>query len=77
MRYSVVSGVDACSQPTSAVYYSNSATLALFSGLSTNVGLTIDAPAGFYCLVIGCPNDLNIQYIEIDGSGIVVGQLFC
>lgn len=78
LRYSAVSGVDACAQLTSAIYYSNSATLALFSGLSTDVALTIAAPAGYYCLVEGCPNALNLQYVQVTGGiGAVTSKAFC
>jgi hypothetical protein len=78
MKYSAVSGVDACAQTTSSVYYSNSATLALFSGLSTNVGLTNAAPAGYYCLAQGCPNALNLQYVQVTGGiGAITSGAFC
>lgn len=77
MKYSATSGVDACSQTTSSVYYSNSATLALFSGLSTNVGLTNPAPAGYYCLAEGCPNALNLQFVQVSGIGSIISGAFC
>jgi hypothetical protein len=65
MRYSTVSGVDACSKPTSTIYYSNSPTLAPFATVATNPALTNLAPSGYYCLVVGCPNPTSKQYVQV------------
>lgn len=77
MKYSVTSGTDACNQTTSAVYYSNSATLSAFSVLATDVALAVAAPAGYYCLAIGCPNALNIRWIQVGAFGAIGGSAFC
>jgi hypothetical protein len=78
MKYSNVGGTEACAEVSSITYYSNSATLALFSGLSTDVALTIAAPAGYYCLVEGCPNALNLQYVQVTGGiGAITSRAFC
>lgn len=77
MRYSAVSGEDACAQPTTAVYYSLSPTLALFSGLATDPDYSTLPPSGYYCLAEGCPNDLNIQYVQVNGVGSIISVVFC
>jgi len=70
LKYSEVSGPDACLNPTTAVYLSNSPTLDLGVGLWIDGGLTTYAASGFYCISDGCPNAYNIQYLEFVGTGI-------
>jgi hypothetical protein len=76
MRYSDVSGVDACAQTTSSIYYSNSPTLAPFSTVATNPALTSLAPSGHYCLVAGCPNPTNKQRVQVFG-GVINATTSC
>jgi len=76
MKYSAIGGTEACAEVTSNVYYSNSATLNLFSGLTTDVAFTIPATDGYYCLAAGCPNSASKQWIQIVG-GAVSGALNC
>lgn len=77
MKYSPVGGTEACAEVTSSTYYSNSATLNAFSVLATDPALTIAAPAGYYCLAMGCPNALNIRWIQVGGFGAIGGSAFC
>lgn len=77
MKYSAIGGTEACAEVTSSVYYSNSATLNLFAGLATDVGLTISAPAGYYCLSAGCPNSTGKQWIQVGGGGAISGASNC
>jgi len=77
MKYSAVGGTEACAEVTSSTYYSNSATLNAFSVLATDPALTVAAPAGYYCLAIGCPNALNIQWIQVGAFGAIGGSAFC
>jgi hypothetical protein len=77
MKFSAIGGTEACAEPTSATYYSNSATLNLFSGLTTDPAFTIPAPAGYYCLAVGCPNALNTRWIRVSGIGAIIGSAFC
>lgn len=77
MKYSAVGGTEACAEVSSSTYYSNSATLNLFSALATDVALTISAPAGYYCLAAGCPNSTGKQWIQVGGGGSISGAANC
>jgi len=77
MKYSAVGGTEACAEVSSSTYYSNSATLNLFSGLTTDVAFTSPAPAGYYCLAAGCPNSTGKQWIQVGGGGSVSGAANC
>jgi hypothetical protein len=68
MKYSAIGGTEACAEVSSSTYYSNSATLNLFSGLTTDVAFTIPAPAGYYCLAIGCPNATGKSWVRVTGT---------
>lgn len=77
MKYSTVSGADACLQTSTSTYYSNSATLDTFAGLATNVGLTNAAPNGYYCLAAGCPNSAGKQWIQVTSGGTISSSANC
>jgi hypothetical protein len=77
MKYSAIGSTEACAEVSSSTYYSNSATLNLFSGLATDVTLTISAPAGYYCLAAGCPNSTGKQWIQVGGGGSISGAANC
>jgi hypothetical protein len=68
MKYNALGGTQACSETVSNVYYSNSATLNLFSGLTTDPAFTIPAPAGYYCLTVGCPNPTGSSWVRVTGA---------
>lgn len=71
MKYSALSSTDACNQVSSTIYYSNSATLSLFTALCTDPELTINADAGYYCLASGCPNDSGRAWVRSGGAAII------
>lgn len=71
MKYSALSSTDACNQVSSTTYYSNSATLSLFTALCTDPELTINADAGYYCLASGCPNSSGRAWVRSGGAAII------
>jgi len=76
LLYSNISGNDACLNGVSNTYYANSSTLADFTSLYTDSGLTTPASDGFYCGSTGCIVPRGRSFVQVINGNIAgVGPL--